>query len=167
MHAYRFGLGIARVHDMERQGKGSRDHSAVFLTRLTAVVFSLRYSEKAKINKKSRNAPEAVLEPPGHVLQIAHPASAGCLSALCLLAPLIRAEFGCRVPALRACWPKGSEMEKAEQEQRTFVLPVEGAVAAATAESVRFGVSLTERRRSFCLQTGSASSTTTTPHPPR
>jgi hypothetical protein len=32
------------------------------------------------------------------------------------------------------------------------VLPVEGAVATSPAECVRFGVSFTERRRSFCLQ---------------
>jgi len=79
--------------------------------------------------------PEPVLEPPRHVLKVAHPSRAGRLSALCLLAPLVRAKFCCRIAALGA----------------SFVLPVEGTVAAPAAEGVGLGVSLTERRRSFCL----------------
>ena len=50
----------------------------------------------------SGNEPEAVLEPPRNVIQVAHAASAGGLSALSLLAPLVRPELRAGVAALGA-----------------------------------------------------------------
>ena len=48
------------------------------------------------------NEPEAVLESPRDGLEVAHAASAGGLSALGLLAPLVRPELSTGVAALRA-----------------------------------------------------------------
>ena len=56
---------------------------------------------RRKCNKK-RDAPEAVLEPPRDGLEVAHPAGTSGLSALGLLSPLVRAELGRGVAALRA-----------------------------------------------------------------
>jgi hypothetical protein len=50
------------------------------------------------------DVPEAVLEPAGDFLEVAHAARAGRLSALGLLAPLVRAQLRGRVPALRALY---------------------------------------------------------------
>ena len=47
------------------------------------------------------HVPEPILEPPRHILQVAHPAGAGGLAALGLLAPLVRACFGGGVSAGR------------------------------------------------------------------
>ena len=52
----------------------------------------------------SNDEPEAVLEPPRDVLQVAHATSAGGLSALGLLAPLIRPELRAGVAALSAVY---------------------------------------------------------------
>lgn len=49
-----------------------------------------------------QNVPEAILEPPRNLLQMLHPSSSSRLSALSLLAPLIRAQLGTRVAALGA-----------------------------------------------------------------
>ena len=48
------------------------------------------------------DAPEAVLEPPRNSLQVAHATSTSRLSALGLLAPLVRPELSTGVAALRA-----------------------------------------------------------------
>ena len=50
----------------------------------------------------SEGIPETVLEPPGYVLEVAHPAGTSGLSALCLLTPLVRPQLSTRVAALRA-----------------------------------------------------------------
>ena len=60
-----------------------------------ATVFSL--VDKINIGKTKKveqGLPESILEPPGNIFQIPHPASASCLSALGLLSPHIRANLG-------------------------------------------------------------------------
>jgi hypothetical protein len=73
------------------------------LTRFTAVVFSLRSAQYMTRTESELYTPETILKPAGHVLEVLHAARAGSLSALGLLAPLIRPQFGGRVSALRAC----------------------------------------------------------------
>jgi len=80
--------------------------------------------------------PEAVLEPPRNTLQMPHPSSTSGLSALSLLAPLVRTQLGTWVAALAT----------------SFVLPMEGSVSASTADRVRFRVSFTERSCAFRLE---------------
>lgn len=76
--------------------------SAVFLTFLAAVVFSLQIcSIQREDNQPTLCSPEAVLEPPRNVLEVAHAASSGGLSPLGLLAPLVRPQLGRGVAALR------------------------------------------------------------------
>lgn len=74
-----------------------------------------------------------------------HPSGTGGLSALGLLTPLERPQFSSGIATLRAscCKRSVSGMDIDGVECRTFVLPVEGAVAAAPADSVRLGMSLT------------------------
>jgi len=81
-----------------------------------------------------RVLPEAILESSRHRLEIPHPTRSSRLSALCLDAPFVRSQFRSRVPALRA----------------GFMLSVESPVPAPSAQRVRFRVSFTERRGTFC-----------------
>lgn len=78
--------------------------SVVLLVRLTARVFSLSQGAVRNIanNIHRYNSPEAVLEPPRDGLQVAHATSTGRLSALGLLAPLVRPELRAGVATLRA-----------------------------------------------------------------
>ena len=77
--------------------------SVVFLVRLTARVFSLCRIMNIKTDETTLLiAPEAILESPRNGLQVAHAASTSRLSALGLLAPLIRPELRPRVAALSA-----------------------------------------------------------------
>jgi len=77
--------------------------------------------------------PEAVLEFPRNGLQVSHTTSSSGLSPLSLLTPLIRPDLSGRISTAGA----------------GFVLLVESTIAAATAKSVGFGMSLTERGSSL------------------
>ena len=57
-----------------------------------------------KITEKrdTKDIPKPILEPPRHILQVLHPAGAGGLAALGLLAPLVRPELGGGEAALGA-----------------------------------------------------------------
>lgn len=50
--------------------------------------------------KDKKKAPEPVLEPPRYILQIPHPTSSRCFSALGFLTPLVWAQFSGRVSTL-------------------------------------------------------------------
>jgi hypothetical protein len=78
---------------------------------------------------------ETILEASRQVLQVAHASSASSLSALSLDGPVVVAQLGGRVAALGA----------------SLLLVVEGAVAAAAAQSVRLGVAFTEAGRTLGL----------------
>jgi hypothetical protein len=71
---------------------------------------------------------EAVLEPAGNVLQVAHAAGTSRLSALHLVTPVVLAGLGGRVAARGAL----------------VLLDVHGAATASSAQSVRLVVTLTE-----------------------
>jgi len=62
------------------------------------------------------------------MFEVPHPAGAGRLTALCLLSPLVGAQFRAGVPALRTL----------------LVLLVERTIAAAATECMRLGVALAE-----------------------
>lgn len=139
--------------------------STVFLTFFVAVVFSLYQQKYQRFRsasptqpntrnglrgKHNKNPPEAVLEPPRDVLQVLHPASSGGLSALSLLPPLKRPQLSSGVSALGASYSeeggkfnKDTDLSGKRTGDRTFVLPVEGAVPATPAKGVGLGVSLT------------------------
>jgi len=64
--------------------------SVVVLTLFFATVFSLEQEpHEYSLQKRRDDVPETVLEPPGDIFQIAHPASTSGLSALSLLSPFI------------------------------------------------------------------------------
>jgi len=77
--------------------------------------------------------PETVFEAALDITEMGHTAGTSGLSALSLETPVVAPQLGGWVSTLSA----------------GFVLPVEGTVAASTAQSVRLGVSLTEGRGTF------------------
>ena len=80
---------------------------------------------------------EAVLEPPGHVLEVPHAASSCGPPAVGLCAPVVLAHPGRRVGA------RGTP----------GLLHVVGTLTAPTADNVRLGVALTKRRGTLSLHT--------------
>ena len=101
------------------------------------------------MDKGSSHVPESILKPSGDVFEVAHAACAGCLSALGLLSPLIRAQPRRWVAALGAgcfvirCRTSVHETGPTTGRTRTLVLFVECPVSTTPAERVGLGVPLT------------------------
>ena len=63
---------------------------------------NMRVRNERSQPKASGSSPEAVLEPPAHLLQVAHTTSTGRLSSLCLEAPVIRPKLSRGIATLAA-----------------------------------------------------------------
>ena len=67
-------------------------------------------------------APEAVLEPPGDRLEVAHAAGTSRLAALGLLAPLERADLGRGVAARGASWTGRQQGDSRSMHEECFLV---------------------------------------------